>query len=184
MSGRIIPMPRGDHKIEGTPYRVWHVEVDPSNRIRLALAEIQAVVPWVKGEPKPLDCVATPGPAGGVQIEPLAAHEMLGRSYIEALGDAPAEASESGQKWVDMARLLATSWRITISVESSRINITLPEPMRKAKQVPEAGGLAVVFGFGEILEVWEAVKWHDYMSTVAKTKVSAFSRVIEDLLNR
>jgi|HubBroStandDraft_3_1064219.scaffolds.fasta_scaffold34323_1 hypothetical protein len=177
-------MPRGDHRIEGTPYRVWQVEVESSNRIRLALAEVRAVVPWIKGESEPIDCVGIPGPAGGVQIEPVAAHETLGRSYIEALGEAPAQSSESGRTWVEMARLLATRWRIAISVESGRINFTLPEPLRRAKQVPEAGGLAVVFGFGEILEVWDAAKWHDHVRTIAKTKLPALSEAVEDLRNR
>jgi hypothetical protein len=177
-------MSRGDHKISDTPYQVWLVHVDPGHRIRIALAEVQAVVPWITSESEPIDCVATPGPAGGIQVEPAAAYETLGDSYIDALGDAPPQSAESGQPWVEMARLLATSWRITISIESSRINITLPEPVRKAKQVPEAGGLAVVFGFGGILEVWDAAKWHEHVRTIAKTKGSAFSAALEYLRNR
>jgi hypothetical protein len=177
-------MPRGDYRIEGMPYRVWHLEVDPSNRLRVPLAEIQAIVPWLKGESQALDCVAIPGPSGGVQVEPFVAHEMRARSYTEALGDFSPRSAESGQSWVETARLLATSWRVTISVESSRINITLPEPVRRAKQVPEAGGLAVVFGFGEILEIWDAVKWHDHVRSVAKTKLFAFSQAIEDIRDR
>jgi DNA-binding transcriptional regulator/RsmH inhibitor MraZ len=177
-------MPRGDHKIEGTPYRIWLVEIDPHNRVRLPLTEVRVLVPWLKSESGSVDCVGTPGPAGGVQIEPFAAHETLGRSYTEALGATAAQSSEAGQKWVDMARLLATSWRITISIETGRINITLPEPMRRAQLIPPAGGLAVVFGFGEILEVWDAVKWHDHVRAVAKMKLSAFSQAVEDLRDR
>jgi hypothetical protein len=177
-------MPRGDHKIEDTPYRVWLVEVDEYNRIRVPLSEITTVVPWLKDESESLDCVGTPGPAGGVQIEPRAAQETLARRYIEALGGSLVESSESGKQWVETARLLATGWRLVISVEKTRINITLPEPMRKARLVPEAGALAVVFGFGEILEVWDAARWHDHVRIVAGTKASGITKAIEDIYDR
>jgi hypothetical protein len=178
-------MPRGDHKTtDDMPYRVWLVLVDPSHRIRIPLAEVKAVVPWVTSESEPIDCIASLGPAGGIQVEPAASYEAMEGSYVGALGDAPPQSAESGQTWVEMARLLATSWRMTISIESSRINITLPEPVRKAKQVPEAGGLAVVFGFGGILEVWDAAKWHDHVRMIAKTKLPALSAALEYLRNR
>jgi hypothetical protein len=46
------------------------------------------------------------------------------------------------------------------------------------------GGIAVVFGFGEILEVWDAAKRHEHVRAVAKTKRSAISEAIEDLGQR
>lgn len=42
----------------------------------------------------------------------------------------------------------------------------------------------MVFGFGEILEVWEAANWYEYVRTVARTKLSAVSEAIEDLEQR
>jgi len=35
-----------------------------------------------------------------------------------------------------------------------------------------------VFGFGGILEVWDAAKWHDHMRNIAKTKRDTFSRAL------
>jgi DNA-binding transcriptional regulator/RsmH inhibitor MraZ len=53
------------------------------------------------------------------------------------------------------------------------------------QRVPKTSGrTVVVFGFGKILEVWDAAKWHDYVRAVAKTKLSAVSEAIEDLGNR
>jgi hypothetical protein len=176
-------MSRGDYKIAGGPFEIWIAEVEDQNRIRLPI-EIRTTVPWIKAESGTIECVGIPGSAGGVQLEPLATHEALRNPFIEALGDAPPLSSESGKKWVEAARLLATSWRMTVSIESSRISITLPEPTRRAQQLPGAGGTVVVFGFGEILEIWDAVKWHDHVRAVAKTKLSAVSEAIEDLGHR
>jgi hypothetical protein len=177
-------MPRGDSKIVGTPYRIWTLEVDKQQRVRVPLSEARAIIQWINSEPGPIECVATPGPAGGLQIEPAASQETLRQAYNEALGDSPAKSSESGEEWMDVARLLATTWRIPISIESGRISITLPEPVRRTLLVPGAGGIAVVFGFGGVLEVWHAAKWHDHVQAIAKTKLSAVSEAIEGLQDR
>jgi DNA-binding transcriptional regulator/RsmH inhibitor MraZ len=176
-------MPRGDHKLADGPFGIWVVGVEKQHRVRLPL-EIRTTVPWLNTESGTIDCVGTPGPAGGLQLEPLVSHESLQREFTEALGDTPGQSSESGEKWVDIARLLATSWRITISIESGRVSIPLPEPTRRTRQLPGAGGTVVVFGFGEILEIWDAAKWHEYVRAVAKTKLSAVSEAIEDLRHR
>jgi DNA-binding transcriptional regulator/RsmH inhibitor MraZ len=83
-----------------------------------------------------------------------------------------------------VARLLATVWLISVNVEASRISITLPEPPRRAQQVPQAGGAVVVFGFGHILEIWDALKWHDHVRATAKRKTAAISEALEDLGQR
>src|ERR1700692_3926681 len=118
-------MPRGNHKIASDPFHYWIAEVDPQNRIRLPLSGLE-VVSWLKPEHGEIEVVGMPGPAGGVQLEPLAVHEHNVRLFSEALADAPPNASEATEAWVEVARLLATAWRIRISVEASRISITLP----------------------------------------------------------
>ena len=85
---------------------------------------------------------------------------------------------------MDVARLLATAWLVRVDVESSRISITLPEPPRRAQQVPQSGGVVVVFGFGNILEIWDALKWHDHVRETAKRRVAAISEALEDLGQR
>jgi DNA-binding transcriptional regulator/RsmH inhibitor MraZ len=106
------------------------------------------------------------------------------QGFTEALGDNPPEPSESAEAWVDVARFLATAWRMTIRIEASRISITLPEPPRRSLQLPKLGATVVVFGFGEILEIWDALKWHEHVRAIAKKGETALSEAIDDLRQR
>lgn len=176
-------MPRGDPSIADDPFRTWIVTVDQYNRIRLPL-HVGEIVRWVDVKGGKIECIGTPGPWGGVQLVPLKEHEDEARRLTKALGSALPSGSESPQRWVDVARFLATAWPITVNVEASRLSITLPEPPRRAQQLPEAGGIGLIFGFGEILEIWDAIRWHEHVRTTAKRKVAALSEAIEDLGQR
>jgi|GEM_PF-1625236 DNA-binding transcriptional regulator/RsmH inhibitor MraZ len=177
-------MPRGDQKIRGDPFRTWTVTVDEKNRVRLPLVEIRTVVPWIDLKTGQIECVGMPGPSGGIQVAPLTDYRQDVLPFAEAIAETPPSVSESPQKWVEVARLLATAWLVPVSVEASRISITLPEPPRRAQQVPQAGGVVVVFGFGNILEIWDALKWHDHVRATANRKVAAISEALEDLGQR
>jgi len=176
-------MPRGDQKIPGQPFHTWVLTVEDRNRVRLPL-EITAVVPWIDLKTEPIECVGVPGPFGGIQVMPLADYQQDVLPFVEAVAEAPPGASESHQKWVDVARLLATAWLLPVNVEASRITITLPEPARRAQQVPQSGGSVVVFGFGNILEIWDAVKWHDHVRAAAKRRAAAIAEALEELGQR
>jgi DNA-binding transcriptional regulator/RsmH inhibitor MraZ len=176
-------MPRRESRIEGNPYAVWPVEVEDQNRIRLSL-QIQAIVPWLKSESNRVDCIASPGPAGGVQLEPVSIYEKLRQPFNEGLRNEAPHGSESSRKWVDAARLLASSWQMSISIESGRLSLTLPEPIRRAGLLPGVDGFVVVFGFGDILEIWEVTKWYEHVRALAKTRQSVVSEAIEALEDR
>jgi DNA-binding transcriptional regulator/RsmH inhibitor MraZ len=173
-------MPRGDHNIEGVPYRIWIGKVERQNRIRVK-KDIQDVVPWLKRAPGSIDCIGTPGPAGGLQVEPSISHETLRREFVTALGNTAPTSMESSESWVDATRLLASSWRVTVSLERSRVSLTLPEPTRRLLRLPEIGGMVVVFGFGEILEIWDAVAWHEHVRRLAKNKQSLIASATEEI---
>lgn len=178
-------MPRGDHKIPDVAdvsFRIWIVTVK-ENRVRLPL-DIRTVVPWIDLKIGQIECVGMPGPSGGVQIFPLANYRQAKQSLVEAIAETPPSASESSEKWVDVARFLATAWLIPINVEASRISFTLPEPPRRAQQLPQSGGAVVVFGFGNILEIWDALKWHDHVRATAERRAAAISEALEDLGQR
>lgn len=177
-------MPRGDQRIVDQPFRTWVVTVEKNNRVRLPLDEISAVVRWIDVKTGPIECVGMPGPWGGIQLAPLTEHRQDVRPFIEATQGTPPDASESSESWVDVARLLATSWLIPISIEANRISFTLPEPPRRGHQVPGAGARVVVYGFGNILEIWDAAKWHDHVREIAKRKATAISEALEDLAQR
>jgi hypothetical protein len=158
--------------------------VEEKNRVRIALDEINTVVPWIDVKTGQIECVGMPGPHGGVQVTPLTDHRQDVHPFADAVAETPPSASESSQKWVDVARFLATAWLISINVEARRISITLPEPPRRAQQLPQSGGAVVVFGFGNILEIWDALKWHDHVRVTAKRKAAAISEALEDLGQR
>ena len=176
-------MPRGDQKILEDPFRTWVLTVDEYNRVRIPL-EIRTIVPWIDAKTGQIECVAMPGPAGGLQVVPLPDHKAEVMPLIEALAVTQPKTLESNRSWVDAARLLATAWLIQVNVEASRVSITLPESPRRAQQVPQSGGAVVVFGFGNILEIWDALKWHDHVRVTAKRKAAAISDAIEDLAQR
>jgi hypothetical protein len=176
-------MPRGDYNFEGAPYHLSINTVEKQNRLRLN-KDIQDFVSWLKTVPGPIDCIGTPGATGGLLVEPFASHEALRSGFIKTLANTPPKSLESGERWIDAARLLASSWRITVSVETSRVSMNLPEPTRRLLRLPEVGGTVVVFGFGEILEVWDAVTWHEHVRGLAKAKGSVVSEAIEDMEHR
>jgi hypothetical protein len=176
-------LPRGDQKIVGDPFRTWVVTVDVKNRVRLPL-DVTTVVPWLNPKAVQIECVGMPGPSGGMQITPLTDHQQDVLPFAEAIAGAPPNASESPQRWVDVARLLATAWLVPINIEVGRISITLPEPPRTAQQVPQSGEAVLVFAFGNILEIWDALKWHDHIRATAKRKEAAISEALEDLGQR
>jgi len=176
-------VPRQHRQIANDPFRTWVVTVDPYNRIRLPL-DVGDIVRWVSVKSGKLECIGTLGPSGGVQLAPLTEHQKDVQGLAEAVAKPPPSASESPEKWVDLARFLATAWLMPIHVEANRISITLPEPPRRAQQLPGSGGAVVVFGFGDILEIWDALKWHDHVRATAKKKAAAISEALEDLGQR
>jgi DNA-binding transcriptional regulator/RsmH inhibitor MraZ len=110
-------------------------------------------------------------------------HQEDVRRLTEAMANTP-RPSDSTEKWIDVGRFLATAWPIPINIEANRISITLPEPARRARQLPQAGGTVVVFGFGEIFEIWDALKWHEHVRATASRKDAAISEAREDLRQR
>lgn len=178
-------MPRGTEKNAGTPYRIWTVTVEVQNRVRLSLAEISEIVTWITTKSgAAIECFGMPGAAGGVQFQPVETADDLQRGFLESLGQHEVGGSHAGEKWVDAARLFATTWPASISVESSRISLTLPEPARRALQLPGVGETAIVFGFGRILEVWIAARWYDYVRELSRQRVSLLARAMDDLGQR
>lgn len=176
-------MSRGDQHVLDEPYRTWVVTVDDYHRVRLPI-DVRTIVPWIPDKAGTMECVALPGAAGGLQIVPLQVYENDSRRFTEALGDRAARADEAQLPWVAAARLLASAWRLSMSIEAGRISITLSEPVRRAEQVPISGRPVVVFGFGHILEIWDAVKWHDHVRAIARGKPSVLLEATEDLRQR
>ncbi len=50
--------------------------------------------------------------------------------------------------------------------------------------LPGAGGTVVVFGFGQILVIWDASKWYDHVRATAARMSAAVSEALEDIEQR
>src|SRR5690349_5998079 len=142
-------MARGDHKVEDAPGRFLVATVDSQQRVRFT-HELGATVRWLNvSTPGAVECAASPGSAGGIQLEPLdrylARQERFTRAVQRRGSPTLLDASEN---WIDVARLLVTTWRMTINAEETRFSFTIPEPVRRAQLLPSAKGVVVVFGFG------------------------------------
>jgi len=151
-------MPRGNHKLEDAPAQTFVTTVDAQQRIRIP-RDVGRSVSWLDLNSGSIECVASPS-VRGVQFEPLASHlERQARfTRLIAQHGSPTVA-DVGENWVDVAGLLASTWRVQVSAEENRFSLTIPEPVRTAQLLPSAKGCVVVFGFGEILEVCEATAW-------------------------
>jgi DNA-binding transcriptional regulator/RsmH inhibitor MraZ len=143
--------------------------------------DAKATVRWLGVEIGALECVATPASPGGLLIEPAEEYNTLRNEFIEALGTTVPEPLDAGEQWVNAARLLATAWRMTVNVEAKHISVTVPEPARHALQLKATDASVVVFGFGGILEIWEASKWHEHVHSFARERRTVVIRAIEDL---
>ena len=175
-------MPRASQSVSDLPFQTWTVKVEEQNRVRVP-NEILQFITWLDSNGG-IECVALPGSSGGIQLTPWATYREGASPFIQALTGTPSSASESSEKWIDAVRYLATFWRISISIEASRISFTLPEALRRAEQLPAAGGSVVVFASGEILEIWPAHEWFDHVRKTATSKVAAIAAALEDLEQR
>jgi hypothetical protein len=120
---------------------------------------------------------------GGIQIEPANDRESLRGRYIAAIEGVPS-ATESDGTWIDAARLPSTSWRLTVYVETSRLTVTMPEPLRRLNEVPGTDGTVVVFAFGNIWEICDAPTWRRYVQQLAGGRTALIGRAITDLEGR
>lgn len=174
-------MPRSGPALNNQPFRTWTVTVDGQNRVRISISEIGDVLPWLTSQSGTIECFARPGAVGGIQFQPLEFVENLRREFADAVRGRETLESESSERWVDAARLLAIMWPATISVENSRISLTLPEQARRGLQLPGAGEVAIVFAVGRILEVWPAAQWYEHTRRLLTQERELLSRALDEV---
>ena len=61
---------------------------------------------------------------------------------------------------------MADAVPLTFSKEKNRVSVVLPEELRSLKCAPEAGQMAVVFVFHDIVEIWRGDDWRGYLRFV------------------
>jgi len=173
-------MVRGDHQIEDATRRLAVAKVDTQNRVRFR-REVGTAVPWLNvSPPTPVECAASPGSAGGIQLEPFSNHIVRQERFTRAVQHRGSPtSSDASESWIDVARLLVTTWKVTINAEETRFTFTIPEPVRSAQLLPSANGVVVLFGFGEIFEIWDAATWFSHVRTL-KGNPSFFTDTLEN----
>ncbi|HYK02391.1 MAG TPA: hypothetical protein VE974_11600 [Thermoanaerobaculia bacterium] len=174
-------MARGDHKVEEAFGRFLVATVDIQQRVRVPL-ELGKAVSWLNASPGAVvECAASPGSAGGIRLEPLGNWQARHERFETALQRRGNPTSlDAAENWVELARLLVTTWRVTINVEETRYSFTIPEPVRRTQLLPSAKGTVVVFGFGEIFEIWEAAAWFSRVRTL-KGNPGAIADAFDDI---
>jgi DNA-binding transcriptional regulator/RsmH inhibitor MraZ len=176
-------MSRDSGRLDALPFQTWTVQVDDQQRVRVP-AELKEKVAWLRDlVATSVDCVALPGPDGGIQLQQKEAFESEAAEFLTAIGARTPTGNDAGADWASLARLFATARVVDLQLEKSQIRFKLPEAIRAARQLPEAGGSVVVFAFGNILEVWDAARFYESLQIVAKRRAALLARAIEDLAN-
>jgi len=151
------------------PLKLWVLKVQSQHRLRLS-REAAEYVTWLRTTKGfSIKCVGRVGPSGQLQIIPKEREELVLQKSRSSLQVVPASANEISAPWLEIARFSAAGWEIICSFESEngRFTFVLPEGPRDLGIVPSEGGVVAVFGTGEILEIWPAHKWIQYVSNVS-----------------
>lgn len=173
-------MPRRDSAGPLDPYHVWGTVVDDQQRIRLPLSAAD-VVPWLNSPSGTvIERLAVPGRVG-LQLVDLATYDEERRAFDAAISVDSAQSPNSSDSWVEAARLLASVWRVRISIQATQIRFGLPEEPRLAGLLPSAGERAVVFGFRTLLEVCAAKAWSDHVAALNTRRTELVAGAIDYL---
>jgi hypothetical protein len=107
-------------------------------------------------------------------------------TLFQALSERPAKIEEAGTDWMRFARYSAALWTTTLILDADplRVAVTLPKEARDLQMVPKAGGIAVVFGMGNILEIWNEPLWNAHVMEVAGNVAAYIARAEDALMER
>ena len=142
----------------------------------MAVAE---VVPWLSVPAgTTIERIGVPGRVG-LQLIEVATYDAQRRAFEAALEVQDAPEPHANADWVDAARLLATAWRVRVTVQATQIRLTLPEEPRKACFLPSHGENAIAFGFRSLLEICPAKAWAEYSRQI----VQRTARIVADAVD-
>lgn len=135
---------------------------DDVGRIRLNAAVLDAVG-WLRDlkSSAPIDCVIRLGPQRQLVITPADLIDEPTLSSLETVG-------------YEIARYLASRWEVRLSAEPTkrRREFTLPRELRLLKVAPAPNEAAVVFAFGDRLEIWHGESWLAHVTEIEKRRES------------
>lgn len=168
------------------PFRIWVRKVDSQHRIRLNPDLIEALV-WAPAEPgSSIPCFAFPGPHGQLQFAQRVPEYEFREKLAAELSQRPARVDEAATEWVQFARYAAMWWPVTLifDAEPQRFAITLPKEARDLRLTPKAGEIALIFGTGNILEIWNEQSWETHSQIVARDPAAFAARAAAAMEDR
>ncbi len=158
----------------------WILKVERQHRLRLS-QEIVECVSWLSTTEGPITAAAHIGEHGQVCLSPPNAriqnrYDRL-EKHLVAIGDGEGLSKEI----LALGRHMADAVPLTFSKEKNRVSVVLPEELRSLKCAPEAGQMAVVFVFHDIVEIWRGDDWRGYLRSVHADLEKLIENSSEDL---
>ena len=178
-------MPRGQtqENSKKPAAQVWVRKVEGSHRIRIP-GELALVVNWIPTGGGSVDCVARVAAAGGLQILAKQWFDERFETLNRHLAMTPPLPEEAGAAWLPFVRSMATHWPCRLGSEAGRYTLTLPEEARLLGVAPAAEEAAVVFGLGDLLEIWRRDDWVAHVRGAARDEQTAFEQSLNAIVER
>jgi hypothetical protein len=139
--------------------------VEEKHRLRIPWDVLQRVI-WLRNAPPgvPFKCIGRPGIEGQLLLEPAdqVKPDPLFQEFVAEFGAAPATADDQS-RLMDYARASTNVWPIVLSSErkTKRREMTIPKGPRDIGLAPGEPESAVIFAFGNRLEIWRAPMWRE-----------------------
>jgi DNA-binding transcriptional regulator/RsmH inhibitor MraZ len=176
---------RADAAITTFPWRSWTRLVAKDSRIRLP-ADLRSHVKWLHEEKAEVICVGFAGSAGNIRLEPIEQGLFSSRNeYSNVLKKDPLKFTEDSTALIQLTRFFSNAWffKVTFETEERRFAINFPEEPRDLNALPQPGTYCVIFGCGEVLEIWPAEAWKKVNEETAANLPEILQRANQELLS-
>lgn len=160
---------------KGVLLKVVKVSEGRQIRVRFPAEEAETAVSWLRGDS--IRCRLFHGELGGVAIVPVDRMDESDRVALRAAAS-QIEDAEDYELAREYLAYLVTSCVVTLLYEEGddrkpRYSLSLPIDARRLGLLPNAGQIAVIFGFGTTLEVWRRRDWLAHSAAVHPRLVDA-----------
>lgn len=158
------------------------VEIDNERRIKFPKPLVDAIK-WLQDK-EITKCRAFRGPRGGIQIDREGGSlDKLAKRITNAHATFPGVQSfEAEHPGFQGHRLIADSYVLHLDPQR---RVTIPEQIWKLGVLPSGyKDRVVVWGVGEVVEVWNTDDWNSWQSSAARERVDLLRQTLEWLESR
>lgn len=143
----------------------WILKVERQHRLRLS-QEIVECVSWLLTAEGAITAAAHIGEHGQICVPPPKSRIQKRFVSLEKNLAAVGDSEGLSKELLALGRYIADAVNLTFSKERNRVTVVLPEELRSLKYAPEAGQMAVVFVFKNIVEIWSGEIWRDHLRSI------------------